>query len=72
MEANNHAVYTGPLLGGITKVAEITGRSKYSIRRDIHDGKIAYVRSGQRLLVHIPLLLDQIDKEARGTCGQSE
>lgn len=67
---HNQNIYTGPVLAGVRQAAQITGKSAYSLRRDIRDGKIPFVRSGQRLLVHMPRLLEQIDREAGGTCGQ--
>jgi hypothetical protein len=60
----NQNRYAGPVLVGVAEAAKITGKSAYSLRQDIAESRIAFVRSGKRILVHMPLLLEQIEQEA--------
>ncbi|MDR1003196.1 MAG: hypothetical protein LBL82_08015 [Oscillospiraceae bacterium] len=63
---NNQIVCTTPVLVGVNQAAKISGKSAYSLRMGVKDGKVAFVRSGKRILIHLPRLLEQIDREAAG------
>lgn len=48
----------------ITEAARTTGLSQYSLRRGTKDGSVPHVKSGNRTLINIPLLLEYMDRQS--------
>jgi len=53
--------YSGPVLVPIKTAVKISGLSAYRLREDVKNGLIQHTRSGKRILINIPRLLEQID-----------
>lgn len=48
----------------IADATRTTGLSQYFIRRGCHDGTIPHIKSGNKFLVNIPLLIEQMDRQS--------
>ena len=49
----------------ISETAAATGLSKYYLRSGIKNGTVPYIPSGNRYLVNVPALLEQLNNESR-------
>lgn len=54
-----------PVYLGIKDVAELSGMSVYYLRNGVANGTIACVKSGKKILINYPLLLANLEEEAR-------
>lgn len=48
----------------ITEAARTTGLSQYFLRRGTKDGSVPHTKSGNRVLVNVPLLIEQMDRQS--------
>ena len=53
-----------PILQGVEQAAKTLGVSKHFIYTGVKSGKIPHVRSGVKLLINIPLTLQNINAES--------
>jgi hypothetical protein len=51
-----------PIKGAV----KITGMSEHYIRHGVADGSIAHIRSGAKIMINVPALLQRLDAESRG------
>lgn len=56
---------TLPIYVGIKEAANRTGMSTYYLRGGIASGKIAHIRSGNRVFINFPLLIATLEEEAK-------
>ncbi len=56
--------YTGPQFLTIKQAVNATGLSMYFLRRGIEAKTIPFVKSGNRYLINVPLLLEKLNKES--------
>ena len=50
-----------PIFRSVADTANCSGESKYAIRKMIREGKVHYLRNGNRYLVHYPKFLNYIE-----------
>jgi len=48
----------------IKQASYLSGMSQYFIRKGILDGKIAHVKSGNKYLVNVPKLLEELNSNS--------
>lgn len=48
----------------IADTTRTTGLSQYYIRRGCREGTIPHVKSGNKFLVNVPLLIEQMDQQS--------
>ena len=48
----------------ISEAAQTTGLSQYFLRRGAKDGSVPHTRSGNRVLINVPLLLKHMDQQS--------
>jgi len=51
----------------ISEAARSTGLSQYFLRRGTKDGTVPHTRSGNRILVNVPLLMERLDQQSLAT-----
>lgn len=54
------------------ETSRTTGLSQYFLRRGCKDGIIPYIKSGNRVLINVPLLIEQMDQMSREVAMDSE
>ena len=58
-EAEFHPIYLS-----IKDTARYTGLSEYYLRTRLREGKIHHITSGTKALIHLPLLLAELEKQS--------
>lgn len=53
----------------IAQASKTTGLSQYFLRSGCKDGSIPHICSGTTYMVNVPLLLEQLEAQAKGRCG---
>lgn len=48
----------------IADAARTTGLSQYFLRHGTKDGVVPHIKSGNRVLVNVPLLLERMDRQS--------
>lgn len=48
----------------IADAARTTGLSQYFIRRGCRDGSVPHIKSGNKFMVNVPLLIEQMDRQS--------
>lgn len=48
----------------ISEAAQTTGLSQYFLRRGAKDGSVPHTKSGNRILINVPLLIEQMDRQS--------
>lgn len=51
----------------VTLASETSGFSQYQLRKGIKDGWVPHVRSGNKYLVNVPALMEQMNRQSETT-----
>lgn len=63
--------YQGPTFQGIAETRKITGLARDVLYRGAKTGAYPCIKSGNRVLFHVPALLEVLEQQARnGEAGQ--
>lgn len=60
----NEAINTQPIFQPIKEVVKTTGLSEWYLRQALKAGTLPHIRSGSKILVNVPLLLAELDKQS--------
>lgn len=52
-----------PIYLSVKDTARYTGLSEYFLRGKLKDGKIPHINSGNKILIHLPSLLTELEKQ---------
>ena len=58
--------YNGPVFNSFKPTAQVTGLSICYLRKRVAAGEIKYIKAGNKILINIPALLQQLDRESAG------
>ena len=58
---NTQAVNTSAPFQSVKNAARITGLSEFFLRNGLKAGTIPFVKSGNKYLIHVPRLLEQLN-----------
>lgn len=50
---------------GIKEACNSTGLSQFYFRQGIKAGTIPFIKSGKKILINVPAVLEQLDKESK-------
>ena len=50
---------------GIKEAVAATGLSEYYLRNQIRDNKIPYIKSGIKILINMPQLIEQLNADSK-------
>lgn len=53
-----------PIFQPIKQAIKTTGLSEYYFRQELKKGTLPHIKSGSKVLVNIPLLLAELDKQS--------
>lgn len=53
----------------IAQASKTTGLSQYFLRNGCKDGSVPHICSGNTYMINVPLLLENLEAQARGRCG---
>lgn len=56
---------TGKPFQGIRETANSTGLSQYFLRKGVKAGTIPHIRSGEKILINVPALMNLMDEQSR-------
>ena len=59
-----HTININPPFQSVYDTVKTTGLSRYYLQAGIKDGSVPYIRSGRRILVNVPMLLDRLNDES--------
>ncbi len=57
--------YSGKMFITMKEAAKITGVPYGQLRRGCHAGTVPYIQSGQRFLINMPALIEQLNRESK-------
>lgn len=60
----NEVINTQPIFQPIKEVVKTTGLSEWYLRQALKAGTLPHIRSGSKILVNVPLLLAELDKQS--------
>lgn len=58
--------YQGPTFQGVAETRKLTGLARDVLYRGARSGEYPCIHSGNRILFHVPALLDVLEQQARG------
>ena len=61
-----------PIYLSIKDTARYTGLSEYYLRTRLREGKIHHITSGTKALIHLPLLLAELEKHSTEPARQND
>ena len=64
----NYYGNTTPIYASVNETSKIVGISAFYLRQRIANKEIVFVNSGNKMLINIPLLLQQLENESRKDC----